>query len=697
MKSKTKPAPRSLAKIILIRVGPVIVLALALISYLAITVTQTAAERQLKEHLERESDHASSIIIGRLDAIQQALKALAENELIINGVFDYESRANYLPIFFKKLSLPGPENATVILTDYKGRPIIASGNETGGEILAEKTPVWLETVSAGKPFFSVQPEATIVATPVNYSGRPEAALVIRYDGEEVEELFNLQGLFMTEAILGPNDRVLFSTNPDFMKTGAKNNEHSLAGWINLERQLVKYPDITLITAEREEIAFAPVHRLTNILAFSFTAVLLALVGGIWWAATVARKELEAFVEVIDSIGRAEDLGRRVQIRGAQELQNLGLAFNGMLQNLEKTTISRNRVDSILNSMNEMLIVSSATGQVQSCNPAAQAFFEKRGFGDQLPVGTLLRADSYNGNKDLSQFLRLTGFDHQIEATYLLGDSEQTIRWSKSILQDRDLGPMGIIIIGQDISAQVRAARIKDEFISTVSHELRTPLTSINGTLSLLLGGVGGKMEASARDLLVMGQDNAHRLIQLINDLLDLQKLDGGGMRFKMEKTDLLPIINDALIANKGFAEEHGALIILDQEDAELGDAKVVVDGARLIQIITNLLSNACKFSPEGSTVTVRVRRSHAGLVVSVSDQGPGIPDDFKDRIFSRFAQADSTDTRAKGGTGLGLSLVRSMTEKMGGTVWFHDNDDVGTTFFVRLPEAHLDSAEAQVF
>jgi signal transduction histidine kinase len=228
----------------------------------------------------------------------------------------------------------------------------------------------------------------------------------------------------------------------------------------------------------------------------------------------------------------------------------------------------------------------------------------------------------------------------------------------------------------------RLESLKDEFVSTVSHELRTPLTSISGSLGLLMSDAAGKLPRPAMRLVGIAHTNCQRLVRLVNDILDIERVQSGGPLFEFKQVALRPLIEDVIEANRGFAEGYGVKIKLA---ACATDADARVDPDRLTQAITNLLSNAIRFSPPGQEVTVSIEKAVGSVWISVRDHGPGIPDDFKPRIFERFAQADATDTRQKGGTGLGLSIVKQVVERLGGEVGFGDAPGGGAIFYIALP------------
>jgi two-component system sensor histidine kinase/response regulator len=239
----------------------------------------------------------------------------------------------------------------------------------------------------------------------------------------------------------------------------------------------------------------------------------------------------------------------------------------------------------------------------------------------------------------------------------------------------------------DISARKEIERMKNEFISVVSHELRTPLTSIVGSLGLL-----ARMDDLAEQtqtLLRIAQGNAQRLVRLINDILDVEKIDSGLLTIATEPVELEALLHSALQATQGYAEQHGVTLVLASSDAP---AWVRANTDRLMQVLANMLSNAAKFSPRSAHVEVRLERVRDTFRVSVTDHGPGVPEDFKLRIFGKFAQADSSSSRPRGGTGLGLAISKSIIEKLGGKMGYVSTFGQGATFYFDLdahPQAQL--------
>jgi CheY-like chemotaxis protein len=250
--------------------------------------------------------------------------------------------------------------------------------------------------------------------------------------------------------------------------------------------------------------------------------------------------------------------------------------------------------------------------------------------------------------------------------------------------DRDDQPViGYYGLFTDITELKRIDRMKTEFVSTVSHELRTPLTSIRGSLGLIAGGMAGVLPEAAKGLVEIAKNNCERLIRLINNILDTEKIESGKMKFELKVVELQSLVAQAITANEGFAAQHQVSIAL----ITAGEAvRVNADSDGLTQVLTNLLSNAVKFSPSGGSVDVSVARNEDRVRVEIRDHGPGIPEEFRARIFQKFSQADSSDSRQKGGTGLGLNISRAIVERLGGTIGFDTDAGVGTVFFFELPE-----------
>jgi signal transduction histidine kinase len=242
--------------------------------------------------------------------------------------------------------------------------------------------------------------------------------------------------------------------------------------------------------------------------------------------------------------------------------------------------------------------------------------------------------------------------------------------------------IAVIAQGRDVTAQLEAERMKKEFTSTLSHELRTPLTSIIGSLQLINSGVMGEVDNEVGELTLVAERNGQRLLDLINDILDIEKIESGKLNLAPEVMPVDELVREAMVLNKAFAERFKVRF---QSHGDVPERKVLADRKRLLQVMTNLLSNAAKFSPEGAVVEITTEDAGPLVRIAVHDRGSGIPEAFRTRIFGRFTQADSTATRQKGGTGLGLAICKRLVELMHGRIGFEDRPGGGTTFWFELP------------
>jgi PAS domain S-box-containing protein len=278
--------------------------------------------------------------------------------------------------------------------------------------------------------------------------------------------------------------------------------------------------------------------------------------------------------------------------------------------------------------------------------------------------------------------------------YQVGGGLVWVLLSMSLVRHADSSPHYFVAQVHDITARQEMDRVKSEFVSVVSHELRTPLTSIRGSLGLISGAMASEVSGKVLRLIQIANNNCERLILLINDILDIDKIASGKMRFDCHEEAIAPIVRATEEVNRALAEKYGVQIKV----GELDEAIVCsVDAPRLSQVLTNFISNAAKFSPAGSTVNMTLATRSGMARISVADEGAGIPAEFHSRIFSKFSQADGTVTRAKGGTGLGLHISKMIVEHMKGQIGFDSEGGSGSVFWVEFPIAHgLDHAPADL-
>lgn len=515
--------------------------------------------------------------------------------------------------------------------------------------------------------------------------------------------------------------------PSIRAARAGRNGHTTERWPDGRRYVVGYdmargflssPGMgwTILVRQDTEAAYQPVRDLQVrvALAGGALALLFSLLG--WFAARwIARPLLD-----LAAAARRLEQGEAVQVpqsRSYREVGVLGTALNSLLANLKQKTDELHALNADLEQ------------RVEQRTNELQAAFDKVRANEQR-IQTIIEA-SQDAFIAIDLEGRVTDWSIQSEVMFGWAREEVLGRRVAELLMPRDHvadielalatyaqtgrsgflnRPIERVLVdrqGHEIASEVRIAlvstgserffsafvhdisqrkeveRMKDEFVSTVSHELRTPLTAIYGSLNLLASGMAGELPGEAQQLLSISQESTERLIRLINDMLDLEKIASGKLEYRVQVQPLAPLVQQALRDVEPYAK--GLQVRFELEDGP--NPLVGADADRIVQVCVNLLSNAAKFSPTGGSVKVAVSERAGWARVGVVDHGPGIPPEFQDRVFDRFAQADGSDRRAKGGTGLGLAICRSIIDAHGGRLGFTSEPGVRTEFFFELPLA----------
>lgn len=353
---------------------------------------------------------------------------------------------------------------------------------------------------------------------------------------------------------------------------------------------------------------------------------------------------------------------------------------------QETRNSAIRLNAIFTSALDGIVTITEQGDIESINPAGELIF---GYSQTELVGKpmgLLMTERYRLQYQhyLASYLqtnipRVIGTVQEIEGLHMRGH----VLPIEVSLGEMKMGPeRRFIAVVRDISERKKLDQMKNDFISVVSHELRTPLTAIRGSLGLLQGQFVDQIPASLQQLVTMANNNCLRLGNLVDDLLDMEKMLSGHMSVNREVIDVQPLIEQALASNQPMADQFQVRLRLRSSVP----GRVLADHGRLLQVFANLLSNAAKFSPAGSEVLVDVTAQDNKLRFSVEDHGKGVPLAFQDKIFEKFVQVDASSQRQRGGTGLGLSITKALVETMGGTIGLHSEPGKGSVFYFDLPE-----------
>jgi PAS domain S-box-containing protein len=356
---------------------------------------------------------------------------------------------------------------------------------------------------------------------------------------------------------------------------------------------------------------------------------------------------------------------------------------------EALRASEARTRAVVDHLMEGLVIVDETAIIRAVNPAAERIF---GYAAAELLGRPLAVlVPESASAEASSFLReaLRRALGRITEWEGRRKSGEIFPFELSLFEFRT--PEGRRFGGsvRDVSESREIERLKKEFVATVSHELRTPLTSIRGSLGLLAGGVLGKLPPEAVEVVAVAERNVIRLVRLINDILDLERLDTGRIEMHFETLTLAFVFERSLEAVQALADQAGVPL-----ESATPPGSVWGDGDRLVQVLVNLLSNAVKFSPRGSVVRLSASEAGGFAEVRVTDQGRGIPGSFREAIFERFRQVEASDARQKGGSGLGLAICKAIIEQHGGSIGVESEEGRGSVFWIKLPVSPHDRPKA---
>ena len=437
-------------------------------------------------------------------------------------------------------------------------------------------------------------------------------------------------------------------------------------------------------------------NLNHISLIYFSASLLAVVLGVVMAVIISRSLTKPIAEINDRTTRIAqgDYSGGILVRSNDEIGQLAENVNALAVRIEETTNStefeRRRLDSVLEHMTDGVIATDRRGSINIINTAA---LQMTGMEDsnvalgQSILEVLQIADRYN----LRELL-----DNQEELLLDFSNDERQliIRAYFSLIQRASGFISGLVIVLYDVTEQQRIEEERRQFVSNVSHELRTPLTSVKSYVDALQEGAIEDPEV-AKSFLAVAQDETTRMIHMINDLLELSRMDSGTMKLETEYVNVGELFNyilnrfDMIIANDDKPEKYYTI------KREITDSQIWVelDTSKFTQVVDNIMNNAIKYSPDGGVITARMIDRKTEVVLSITDQGLGIPKKDLGHIFDRFFRVDKARSRAQGGTGLGLAISKEIIKRFGGKIWVDSSEGKGSTFSISFPYEAYDPAE----
>jgi PAS domain S-box-containing protein len=346
---------------------------------------------------------------------------------------------------------------------------------------------------------------------------------------------------------------------------------------------------------------------------------------------------------------------------------------------KRLAFEKEKMDSIMHNVGEGVVVVGNDGNILMANPAARKLLG--GQTSQAVVGQALKETLHEEHS-----LVLTkGSPESVTEIEVAGqntDTRRVLRTSNAVIEDSDGRTIGMVSVLSDITKMKEVEQMKSDFVANVSHELRSPLAAIQKNLMVILDKTAGDINDNQQVFLSLAKENVERLTRLVNDILDLSKMEAGKMELKKNKTDLAELIRKAVASFSGWFGEKGIKSRLELPD---NPVELEIDADKIIQVMNNLLSNALKFTPSKGEIKVALRGASPALEVAVTDSGVGIAEKDIKRIFSKFEQVSSNHPNGQNGTGLGLPIAKEIVEKHGGNMTVSSETGKGSTFLFTLP------------
>jgi two-component system sensor histidine kinase VicK len=473
-----------------------------------------------------------------------------------------------------------------------------------------------------------------------------------------------------------NTRYFISVVPLINTSGATNN---LTG-------------VVYIRANLESVY----QNVNNITLIFVVAALIAITIGLFLAVLIARaitRPIEEMRQRTMQIARGDYSGQ-VQIYGDDELGQLAAAVNDLSVRVEEsqelTESERRRLDSVLGYMTDGVLATDRRGRITIVNEMATDFLNLE--NDQIVGKSILDILDLRGSVTLRDLLE----NQDPEVLDLSTDEQDLILHASFALIQRESGFIsGLVCVLHDVTEQQKIDQDRKRFVSNVSHELRTPLTSMKSYIEALVDGAW-KDPNVAPNFLKVTQEETDRMMRMINDLLNLSRMDLGTARLDKEYVNLNELFNHILdrfdmILKNGEKSEKNYTI---KRDFTRRDIWVEVDTDKIQQVLDNIMNNAIKYSPDGGVITCRLVETHNHVIMSITDQGLGIPKEAISHVFDRFYRVDKARSRAQGGTGLGLAISKEVVQMHGGRIWVESREGEGSTFYISLPYEPFEEGDA---
>jgi len=438
----------------LLRVMPITLLLMLLVGVGIVWLARQTIQETVDKGLQNQASQAATLTAQNLQQQIYFVEALAKNDLVINGTIDTLGRTNYLEPLFQSLQLPGPNNFRIVMVDYQGRTIVTN-QSTGGY---EDSP-WLdELMSIGKNIIEISPERFLIVVPILYIGRPEGALVIDYPAEAVPELFGLATETGNFVIVDEQEQVLFASNPQLTEDQQLAPIINTNAWLFIRETVPNFPTLTLISAQPTTFALQQVNQLMQFMIIATALNLFILGGGLFLTAQIVKRPLTDFSHQLQMIRYQDDLNRRITLEGTIEFEQLAETFNHMMSELQTVTVSRDYVDNILKSMNDLLIVIYPNKRIRRVNPAVCKSLQ---YSREELLGQPIDLIMADGNHPLSE--ETLQDTEALELYYQCKDTQLIpMSFRGSIIYDRFGEIAGMVCVARDITALKQARLVQEQ-------------------------------------------------------------------------------------------------------------------------------------------------------------------------------------------------------------------------------------------
>ena len=696
------PSAQPLQQQILLRVVPVLLMLLAILSFWAVQRVNQTLHREIHGRVEAIAVNVAGQADAKLRLVIEACQAIANNDVVINGIVDQEYRNAVTRPFIRSIRLPGSREQQVMLADYRGRYVAGSNKAANFEQAA-----WLPSVMQGNTATTISDEILTVATPAMYAGNPEAIVVVEL---AISDFLSdiTKGTPDTAVVFRQRERVITSSHPYLIPP-----RRALAmptGWISGAAIAKNIPQLEVMILESETNALATVSTVQNALLGVVAIVTLMALGGIWFASRQVSQPLGALLEQIEEVQATGDLGLRVQETGALELVHLGAHLNAMLSELQHTTVSKERFQFAQQQL-ELAMNAGDIGLWDWNVKTGEVYYspmmkELLGYPVDSNWRTFDEWESRLHEDDREKVIRilqeyLAHRTEEYEVTFRLRCHDGAYRWilAKGIASfDAIQQPLRVVVVHLDINDRVEYQRslenlnhqlshVNDQlnisnqeleqFAYVASHDLQEPLRKVSAFCKLLAEECGDHLPGDGITYLDFIVDGSQRMQTLIRDLLSFSRIKSQDSQPEQVATQ--DVFETARLNLSLAIQESGAEVTADALPV------VWADQSQFAQLLQNLIGNGIKYCQAATPrIHVGCEKQSDRYVFSVRDNGIGIAPEFHERIFGVFKRLHNRQTYQ--GTGIGLAICKRIVERWGGEIWVESEEGKGSTFFFTCPE-----------